>query len=211
MRHAWQPSGAYTHVRLIAVAHCLAYSSLALACARSDLGQCTSPDSLWSVAPQRFDAPSDVPLRAGRYRLTMVAAVDSTQQLTAVGSLELWTAPPDRRHPPNRSITYFLQGASDIDLARVGSPSVAYPVSSRAPDSAGVELSYDAESGTVEAWLGNSYSPALMRMDQGTVLLILTADSTRVRGRWRSGGRRPWPSGYFCVDALPLRSPSRGA
>ena len=161
--------------------------------------ECKAPSDLWSRQPQHFPTVRAVPLRVGTYRLIMGVTGGRDSGSVATGSLDLWAV---RRlvHPPNHHVTYQMRGASNIDLSRIGSPSVAYPVSSRAPDSAGVEVSYNAVDRTLSFDLGAAYLPGVALFDQGTVMWVLAADSSSVFGRWADAGlARDRPSGYFCI------------
>jgi hypothetical protein len=159
------------------------------------------PD-LWKAPSQEFASTQAIPLRAGWYDLVLVATAGPAVGGEARGRLNLWVVPQRRRHPENRAITFLYDGATDIDLAKVGSPSVAYPVSSTNRDEPGVEVSYNGS--TISLDFGNAWSPTLMRMDQGTLLWVLAMDSTHTRGRWQDGGRALAPaSGYFCLTPAP--------
>ncbi len=150
--------------------------------------------------PQRFGSVHLIPIRPGLYSFTLLATIGRAPGAATTGTLDLWGAPSSRRHPPNRRITFVYNGAADLDLHRVGSPSVAYPVSSRDPGSPGVELSYDGDTHAVSLDLGNGFSPDTMRLDVGTILWVLRADSVSFTGRWKDGGRTPEPAGgYFCA------------
>ncbi len=167
--------------------------------------QCAAPADLWTVNPQRFGSVHLIPIRPGLYSFTLLATIGRAPGAATTGTLDLWGAPSSRRHPPNRRITFVYNGAADLDLHRVGSPSVAYPVSSRDPGSPGVELSYDGDTHAVSLDLGNAFSPDTMRLDVGTILWVtarrLCQFYRAVEGRWAHTRTCRWL--FLRVVAVP--------
>jgi hypothetical protein len=167
---------------------------------------CAPVDSLWSHAPQRFAAPKAIPLAAGPHRFILVTTAGRALGGRASGTLQLQSPTQSVAADSADTSIIVLAGASDIDLRRVGSPSVAYPVSSRQADSAGVVVIYNGRDHTASLVLGNAPSDAVVRVDQGTVLWVLRADSLTVRGRWADASNSPTgPRGYFCIDRMQQR------
>jgi hypothetical protein len=188
----------------VIVAWCLPFRA---ATGQTPSSPCSEPRQLWELPPLRFRSADEIPIKPGHYRLVMHATAGVSAGETVTGIVVLSPAPANGRRPPTARVLQFVQGTTDIPLERVGIHSLFSP--RPRPDQSTGALVGSFDGFKASFIIGSSATPNVPQSG-GAQLDLAIADSSGVRGRWRARGGGAVPArGYFCLEPLPARLPTR--